>query len=136
MDTLQQISDGSLDDVDFPGNSQEIKQEPEEFDLPAHVDELDEKDDVKMAMVTNSLEVVLDEKTKKARKKKSQERSTDGEKAAKGGIKKRIKKRRLAKCRLCGKEGCTITLNISTKRGKIFHLLSITIVRTTLITEG
>ena len=104
LDTLQLISDGSLDDVDFPGNSHEIKQEPEDFDLPANVDELDEKDDIKMAMVTNSLEVVLDEKTKKSRKKKSQERSIDGEKVAKGGMKKRIKKRRLAKCRLCGKE--------------------------------
>ena len=46
LDTLQLISDGSLDDVDFPGNSHEIKQEPEDFDLPANVDELDEKDDI------------------------------------------------------------------------------------------
>ena len=35
LDTLQQISDGSLDDIDFPGVSSEIKQEEaEEFELP------------------------------------------------------------------------------------------------------
>ena len=35
LDTLQQISDGSLEDINFPGISSEIKQEAEEYELPS-----------------------------------------------------------------------------------------------------
>ena len=110
---LQQISDGSLDDIEFPGESQEIKKEPEDFELPSYdfnadSDERDEKDDVKMAMLQNSLEVVLDDKIKSSRKPrkklppgtvKAKYMTSDEQKK-----KAREKKRKLVDCRLCGKK--------------------------------
>ena len=107
------ISDGSLDDIDFPGESQEIKKEPEDFELPSYdfnadSDERDEKDDVKMAMLQNSLEVVLDDKIKSSRKPRKKlppgtvkaKSLTSDEKKKKA----REKKRKLVDCRLCGKK--------------------------------
>ena len=35
LDTLQQISDGSIEDINFPGISSKIKQEAEEYELPS-----------------------------------------------------------------------------------------------------
>ena len=44
METLQQISDGSLEDIEFPGVSLEVKQEEgEDYGLPP-IDELSELD--------------------------------------------------------------------------------------------
>ena len=54
--TLQQISDGSIDDIDFPGVSssvdQEIKEEPEDFELPTHDFMADSDNDNKGSLVS------------------------------------------------------------------------------------
>ena len=41
MDTLKQISDGSLEDVEFPGLSPDIKQESEDYEMPENCLEVD-----------------------------------------------------------------------------------------------
>jgi hypothetical protein len=47
LDSLQQISDGSIEDIDFPGISSEIKQEAEEYELPSNCLEVNMNVDVK-----------------------------------------------------------------------------------------
>merc|ERR1712066_459178 len=41
LDTLRQIVDGSLDDIDFPVMSPDIKQEAEDYDIPENCLEVD-----------------------------------------------------------------------------------------------